>query len=189
MHLHLTLGITLESYDAVGDESVEQKQRCARHVEVGIERAFAFGVVRTGECAHLVVIHRERSVYIMLAHIALRHIHKLARQIAYRATLVSHLVHTHRRRYRHVALMLRYVVEVAVENARYIRCIRHYGEHLLQVETCQSDSHVLQCFGAVVGIYSHRHAVVGTQSHIGREPLIVGKEHVVVLVDLELLVS
>ena len=125
----------------------------------------------------------------MLAHIALRHIHKLTRQIAYRATLVSHLVHTHRRRYRHVALMLRYVVEVAVENARYIRCIRHYGEHLLQVETCQSDGHVLQCFGAVVGIYAYSHAVVGTQGHIGREPLIVGKEHVVVLVDLELLIS
>ena len=49
MHLHLALGIALEANDAVGHKTVEQEQRCARHLEVGIERAFAIGVVQSGE--------------------------------------------------------------------------------------------------------------------------------------------
>ena len=80
-------------------------------------------------------------------------------------------------------------MKVAVENARNVRCVRYYGKHLLQVEACQSYSNVLQCLSAVVGVYTHRHTVVGTQSHVGREALIIGKEHIVVLVNLEFLIS
>ena len=80
-------------------------------------------------------------------------------------------------------------MEVAVEQTRHLRSIRHHGEHLGEVEPVKAYAKVLLALGAVVRIYLHAHAVVGTQAHVGGDALVLGKEHVVLLVYLKLLVA
>ena len=188
VHLHVSVGITLEVEQSVGHETIEQQQRSALQLHICREMAESACHVRTAERAYLVVVYRECAVDTVLVAAFARHVYELARHIANLAALVRHLVHTHERRHRHYAVVVD-IVEVAVHHARHLRSIRNDGEHLGKVELRQADCDVLLCFGAVVAEHLHTHAVVCQQLHVSRYALVVGEEHIVALVHLELLVA
>ena len=84
----VALGISLETDNAIGDESVHEIERRARHIHVSVEHSLTTRVVRAIERTHLVAIHGERAVNIVFEAAVLRHIHELGRDVAYRTALV-----------------------------------------------------------------------------------------------------
>ena len=188
-HGEMSLGISVEPYQLVGHESVHQRQRRAHEVERGVEISVAAVVIPTAEQSYLLAVAHYVSLHPVAVQSVLQ-IDKLAADVAHGHLLVCHSSHAHVRHHGYLLLGVLHEVEVAVHHSRQLRHKRHHRRHLPQVELVDAHGQVLQ-HGRVFPLAEHLHscAVLGNEVNLGIHPSVAPEEHVVVLVELECLVS
>ena len=114
-----TLAIAFETEDLVGHETIEQRERHARQVEVGIYGTFPLRVIGADDGSHLTAVAVDDGIDVMRA-IVVRHIHEFRAEVAQHILADCQVVDTRSARHRQLFLRLHHV-EVAIEHAFYIR--------------------------------------------------------------------
>ena len=127
-----SLGVTLEAEEPVGHEAVDEVHWHVRHVERGVEHAFAHREVSALERAELLAVLGDDAIHVVAA-ARLWHVSELRAHVAQGAAVICHLVHVDRRGHGQLLLRLR-EVDVAVEHARDVGRVRNDRQYLAYVE-------------------------------------------------------
>ena len=187
-HVEVAVGCSLKAHYLVGDLSVEHIYRHLVHAEFRVEVSVTLRAVGTHHRCHLLLVAVDDGINVMRA-VVLWHIHKLGAQIAHVAALVGHVFHAHRRAHGDVVGCLNEVI-VTIERSRHSRHIWYHRHDVLYLQLVEREREVLQGIGvAVVRIHLNVNAVVAPHSQLRRDALVVAQEDVVVLVDIEFLIS
>ena len=185
----MTFGISVETNQLVGNESVDHRQWCAHEVECGIEVSVATVVIHSAQHTNLIVIARDSRLYPMTVFSILQ-INKLAAEITHRHSLIGKIAHLHVGDNRNLSVGILHQVEVSIHHARYQRHERHYRSNLFEIETVDADSEILKhCRVSIITIHLHTSAVVGNKVNLGSKPVVASKEYEVVVVETEFLIS
>ena len=191
LHVEDALAKAFQTDNLVGEESVEHRQRDAIQPELGVNpsvarfRARPIGTFNRG---HLVALAHEDAVDVVAA-VSLWHIDELGTNVSHRVVLIDKLVDGHIGRDGEVVRSLDDVI-VAIEHTRNARCVGQHRKHFLQIELMKAERDILKgLFVLVVGIDLDAHTVGRTQLHVGQHTAVIGEEHVVVVVDAELLIA
>ena len=159
-----------------------------RHVERGVEHAFAHREVSALERAELLAVLGDDAIHVVAA-ARLWHVSELRAHVAQGAAVICHLVHVDRRGHGQLLLRLR-EVDVAVEHARDVGRVRNDRQYLAYVEPVERSRDVLQCLRVVVvAVYLQSGSVAGRELHVSLYPTVVAKEDIVAVVYLKRLVA
>ena len=180
----------MQSEQLVGYESVDDRQWRALHEEPCIERSSFLIIIGTGQQPDfLVVLHQPRlhGVGVVL----LLQVDQFRAQVADGGSFVGQLVNVHVADHGDVSCCVLYDVEVAVQVSGHARqSVWQHCADFAQVELVQADGDVLQCrWVRLLAVYLDASAVVGHEVYASLHLVVATQEDVVVLVEVELLIS
>ena len=137
-----SLSGSLQSYDLIGHETVDEVERELVHRQFRVEQSLALVLVGTRERSHLLVVLSDDGIDIVRS-VLLRHIDHLGPHVAHGRVLIDEVMDRHVARDGEVALRLHDVV-VAVERARDLGCEGQHRQHLLQFKLVHGEGDILQ---------------------------------------------
>ena len=92
--MELSLSITFETYDLVGNETIGYRQREACHIERGVDIAFALVMIGSTQQSELLIIKHQTGFDGMGVFLFLQ-IYELSADVTNGRTFVGHIPHSH----------------------------------------------------------------------------------------------
>ena len=125
---------TLKTHNLIFDESVDERQWEAGHVECGINLSLVLVLIVPAQGAELLIVEHEVGLDGMGV-ILLHQIYQLGADIADGGSLIGHVLYGHIRDHREFLVLVLQDMVIAVELAGDLRQIGYHGGDFTQIDT------------------------------------------------------